>query len=234
MPKTKRKTAPKITPPTRQQVLAVSIGVAGIAGWLVDSKLVALLAAYINGDEESGQIALDRAHELGLHEGGALPVEVKWPKIKPHEHTWLPWARGDDERAMRTAAAAYGAISALPCTIRRCTCGLFEHEQCFMCGAPAEVMLRFQGEDRREPVCFHHWRTEEYRYSWAERLPGRDTPAFLPESGEAGPCEDRRCDLPRGHVGAHYARWYAGHGNTDENWWDDDVAADDIAPYLGH
>lgn len=108
---------------TRDSILSVSLMCGAIAGWIDD-----ILARLII-DHESPIAALDLAEQRQLDRPGAwLRVEVSWPEARGHEHTWLPWRSGDDHRAMQTAVEIFGSIAALPASIRRCTCGVFEHE----------------------------------------------------------------------------------------------------------
>lgn len=95
---------------------------AAIAG-VRDDRLLALNAA----DPAEAMVLLDHFEEIGAH----LP-EFRWPEQEPrewleverHEHRWLVvlrWQRDDDDRVKRAVATIIGPV-------RRCTCGMFEHE----------------------------------------------------------------------------------------------------------
>lgn len=91
------------------------LGMLGIAR--ADPKLYALLA----GDAADFAVALDHVEEHALYERAWPRVEVAWlPVTGRHEHAWLPWRSGS-ERSLAMLARPAGEV-------RRCTCGVFEHE----------------------------------------------------------------------------------------------------------
>lgn len=165
---------------------SVSLFCGALSGWLVDPVLRDLLAAHVAGDEAAGIVALDLAEQRGLHEGRWERVEVEWPRADAHEHVWLKWVRGDESRAFVPVAIAPGLI-------RRCPCGMFEHEH--------------DGALLRRTVA------ASVRASLEERLE-----ALV----RSNVCDDEQCDMPRGHAGDHYTRWDAGHGNIGEESWSDE------------
>lgn len=103
-----------------------------------------LLAAAIAGDVEAAAVLVDAIQERGA-------VEVDWPVIEEHEHTWLPWRSGDEQRAARHINSRPTFVH-----VHRCTCGVFEHEHdatpppCMMRGCQRERGHR--GLHRREVI----------------------------------------------------------------------------------
>ncbi|MFZ9501544.1 MAG: hypothetical protein ACO27F_08220, partial [Beijerinckiaceae bacterium] len=73
-----------------------------------------------------------------------------WPSARPHDHTWLPWRSGDERPS--TTAFTKGGIP-----IRRCPCGVFEHEH--------ESLSVLNGMLERGEV---HIRGEAYEQVWTD------------------------------------------------------------------
>ncbi len=101
-------------------ILSVSLMLCGLAGSL-PADAARLLADYVRGDAPALSPLLDLAEERGWHTPGNLPqpVGVEWPEATGHEHVWMPWRSGDRARTILEA----------PGSVRRCPCGLFEHER---------------------------------------------------------------------------------------------------------
>lgn len=114
------------TAATPLHILSVSILCGALAGAL-DATLSALIAAYVaesarGGDAPSGAVALDLAEQRGYATEHAMwPTERReWLEVTGrHEHVWLSWRSGDEERAYSEPPEK---------KIRRCPCGMFEHE----------------------------------------------------------------------------------------------------------
>jgi hypothetical protein len=139
--------------------LSVSLFCGGLAGCLsaVRSRsgvtLADLVAAITPDDDTAIGPALDLAEERGLDVPGAWPVvEREWPRIERHEHRWLPWETGDEDRAIGEPPDG-----PWPGTVRRCTCGVFEHEErrCHRCDLTRHEHLLARGRDCGEfvPAC---------------------------------------------------------------------------------
>lgn len=113
----------------RSHILSVCLFVGALAGALpVEARR--LIAAYCatKPDEHDPYALLglvDLVEERGLTGPLAQWAEERqgWLEVTEHEHVWLPWVSGDEKRALRDCLGPPDFD-----LIRRCTCGMFEHE----------------------------------------------------------------------------------------------------------
>jgi hypothetical protein len=181
--------------PLIRSPLHVSLFLGGLSGW-VDALLASLIAA-ATLDPAVAPVLLDLAEVRGLHLVGSWEARsVEWPRVDRHEHRWIAWERGDEERCWQTIES-FGGASRLRRNVHRCPCGMFEHEH---------AQLRDDGLSEESARTYADLRR---RYGGSPTV-------------EERPCDDRDCDMPLGHAGDHYTRWDAGHGNVREESWSDD------------
>lgn len=188
---------------SRDQELAVSLLCAALAGsWTADMR--ALLV-----DPDGVPVLLDLAEQCL----GVWPVVAcEWPVVERHEHVWLKWRSGDRARATRDCAIP-GDLD----WIRRCPCGVFEHEDrrtsdpnesivpewdaCSACGSP------------RHPDSRRHC----------------GAPACIEHVGDD--CHDRNCQREAGHGGPHMSRtWDSWNTQEIVDEWGDIEPAASAAP----
>jgi len=110
----------------RDHILSVALFCGALAGALPPT-MRDLLAAHVAGDATAWPVLRDLALERGFGTDLAQwlpPAQCQaWIETGPHEHAWLKWYSGDRARAARECVIP-GDLD----FIRRCTCGMFEHE----------------------------------------------------------------------------------------------------------
>jgi len=107
-----------------REILSVAVFCASLAG-VRDECLLRLSAAA----PADAMILLDHFEEPGANQPWfRWPAQDprEWKEVERHGHRWLPWTAGDLERAVRCQADMVGP--GVVRVARRCTCGVFEHE----------------------------------------------------------------------------------------------------------
>jgi hypothetical protein len=102
-----------VGPVPAAHILSVSILCLSLHGSLAHAPapIRALLASAISGDMEAAAVLLDAVEERGA-------VEVDWPVREEHRHVWLKYT------AQVESLFRYWRGEPL----RRCTCGIFQHD----------------------------------------------------------------------------------------------------------
>lgn len=168
----------------------------GALAGALDPTLADLIA-----DSAGHAVALDLAEERGMHEPG-----YRWP-----EGERRGWREVDEHGTGNNPHVwlpvpngvhvwhdfADGAVTLMEAPLEQCPCGRYAHG----------------GRGARQEV-----RQSSGRIVVGEIDAVDD---WSPDS-----CHDPRCDMPRGHSGDHYRRWYAGHGNISEESWPDGADPD--------
>lgn len=113
----------------RSHILSVCLLVGALAGALpIEARR--LIAAYCAGDADALLALADLVEERGLTGPLAQWAEERqgWLEATGHEHVWLPWVSGDGDRAIWASRGPSNFDG-----VRRCTCGVFEHEHSRPC-----------------------------------------------------------------------------------------------------
>lgn len=114
---------------TPDHILSVCLLVGAIAGALpVEARR--LIAAYCAGDADALLALADLVEERGLTGPLAQWAEERqgWLEVTEHEHVWMPWVSGDGVCAIWASRGPSNFDG-----VRRCTCGVFEHEHSRPC-----------------------------------------------------------------------------------------------------
>jgi hypothetical protein len=165
------------------EILSGSLFLAGLAGWLPAAARD--LVAAVCADPGAVPVLLDFAEECGEW----ARVEVEWPRIERHEHVWMAWERGDDERAIRGVAPGD--------EIWRCTCGVFDREDG---DGPLLTFTATDGSGRQVAMT-------EGAYHRGDPFPDDED------------CPEPRCDRGRNHRGDHHAHRADERGNSVHEFW---------------